>query len=89
MQKLRLSGRPTPLLANRADRGRSDGSSGAIVVLEHTAASDERPSNGRMWANICIVGRMRKGRFDYRRAHLPSHGDTHIARLDERPAKRG
>jgi hypothetical protein len=39
-----------------------------------------------MSANTCIAGWMQKGRFDYRRAHLLSHGDAYIARLDERPA---
>jgi hypothetical protein len=32
-----------------------------------------------MSANTCIAGWMQKGRFDYRRAHLLSHGDAYLA----------
>jgi hypothetical protein len=42
-----------------------------------------------MSANACIAGWMQKGRCDYRRARLLSHGDAHLSRRNKRRAKRG
>jgi hypothetical protein len=64
-------GRDILLVAPRSS-GHATGTRGSLSLGTTTT------SDGRMSANTCIAGWMQKGRFDYRRAHLLSHGEAYL-----------